>query len=113
MEIVHKNETTIFTENLKVKTLNGVLSIQEDSIRLDQSLRGHYHGLILINAKLTISLNHVPREMVKEYKSSLEKIIFLFTNEIFLKQKNVELGMIYYPLKKIFILYGNHFFIMF
>ena len=99
-ELFIRVKTTIFTINRGPKKdqniKNGVLSIQEDSIRLDQSLRGHYHWADFDkwqeNPLHTISLNHGSSRMVKNIEQLRKNNIFIYKRDIFKKaRKNVEL----------------------
>ena len=99
-ELLIRAKTNIFTiirgsiqnENIE----NGVLSIQEDSIRLDQTLRGHYHWTDFDKKQKyplhTISFNHGSSKLVKNIQQLSKNNIFIHKQDVFKKaRKKVEL----------------------
>ena len=83
-----KSKNTLSKKELK----NGVLTIQEDSIRKDQSLRGHLHWADFSKKQKyplhTISLNHGSSKVVEDIDLLSDNNIFIHRQNIFKQARN-------------------------
>ena len=83
--IKNKNQDDTFSKT------KGVLTIQEDSIRKDQSLRGHLHWADFSNKQKhplhTISLNHGTSKVVEDEAALKKNNIFIYRSNIFPKAR--------------------------
>ena len=81
--LTHKIKNTLIYKELN----QGVLTIQEDSIRKDQSLRGHLHWADFSKKQKyplhTISLNHGTSKVVEDEAALQENNIFIYRSNVF------------------------------
>lgn len=75
-----------------LKHNKGFLTIQEESIRKDQSLRGHLHWIDFnerqIHPFYTLSLNYIPNKIVDDIKVLNTKNIYIYSRAIINYAKN-------------------------